>query len=136
MTPARLSYLDIELAVVKLYGIRQHIIVPNCFINFNTSKPHECDLLIIKKSGYADEVEIKMSRSDLKADFKKAHGHISSKLKHLYYAMSTDLYEACKDLIPDHAGVITVSNYGGRGYAQIKKKLFQSNQGNSQPRNN
>lgn len=27
------SYLEIELAIVNYYGIRQHIIVPNCYIN-------------------------------------------------------------------------------------------------------
>jgi hypothetical protein len=31
----------------------------------------ECDLLGIKPSGYVEEIEIKLSRPDFKADFKK-----------------------------------------------------------------
>lgn len=114
--------LEIELAIVNLYGIRQHIIVPNCYINFGTSADHECDLLIIKKSGYAEEVEIKMSKSDFKADFKKKHGHIDERLKHLYYAMPIDIYEQCKDLIPDYAGVYVIrKDLAGKTYASCVK---------------
>ena len=32
---------------------------------------HECDMLIVSKNHYLTEVEIKISLSDLKADFKK-----------------------------------------------------------------
>ena len=106
-----ISYTDIELAIVKRYGIRSHIIVPNCYINFGTSADHECDLIIIKRSGYAEEVEIKMSKSDFKADFKKKHGHIDERLQHLYYAMPLEVYEKCKDLIPEYAGVFVIKRF-------------------------
>jgi len=116
-----LSYLDIELAIAKHYDTRQHIIVPNCYINFGTSADHECDLIIIKRSGYAEEIEIKMSKSDLKADFKKKHGHIDERLQHLYYAMPVELYEQCKELIPEYAGVFTITKYEDRGFARCVK---------------
>ena len=116
-----LSYLDIELAIAKHYDTRHHIIVPNCYINFGTSADHECDLLIIKKSGYAEEVEIKMSKNDLKADFKKKHGHIDERLQHLYYAMPVELYEQCKELIPEYAGVFTITKYEDRGFLRCVK---------------
>lgn len=106
-----LSYHDIEVSIAKYYGVRQHIIVPNCYINFGTSADHECDLIVIKRSGYAEEIEIKMSKSDLKADFKKKHGHIDERLQHLFYAMPVELYEQCKDLIPEYAGVLTITKY-------------------------
>jgi len=93
-----ISYLDIELAIANHYGIRQHIIVPNYYINFGTSIDHECDLIIIKRSGYAEEIEIKMSKSDFMADFKKKHIHTDERLQYLYYAMPIDVYELCKDL--------------------------------------
>ena len=116
-----LSYLDIELAIAKHYDTRQHIIVPNCYINFGTSADHECDLIIIKRSGYAEEIEIKMSKADLKADFKKKHGHIDERLQHLYYAMPVELYEQCKELIPEYAGVFTITKYEDRGFARCVK---------------
>jgi hypothetical protein len=116
-----LSYFDIELAIAKHYDTRQHIIVPNCYINFGTSADHECDLIIIKRSGYAEEIEIKMSKSDLKADFKKKHGHVGERLQHLYYAMPVELYEQCKELIPEYAGVFTITKYEDRGFARCVK---------------
>ena len=116
-----LSYLDIELAIANYYGTRQHIIVPNCYINFGTSADHEFDLIIIKRSGYAEEIEIKMSKADLKADFKKKHGHIDDRLQHLYYAIPNELYEKCKDLIPEYAGVFTITKYDDRAFARCVK---------------
>jgi len=61
---------DIEFAVAKYFNFRKNLIVPNVSWGFNI---HECDLLIVRKSGYAIEVEIKISKSDFKADFKKIH---------------------------------------------------------------
>jgi len=121
LVSTRLSYLDIELAIAKYYDTRQHIIVPNCYINFGTSADHECDLIIIKRTGYAEEIEIKMSKSDLKADFKKKHGHVDERLQHLYYAMPVELYEQCKELIPESAGVLTITKYEDRGFARCVK---------------
>jgi len=116
-----LSYLDIELAIAKYYDTRQHIIVPNFYINFGTSADHECDLIIIKRSGYAEEIEIKMSKSDLKADFKKKHGHVDERLQYLYYAMPIELYEQCEGLIPEYAGVFTITKYEDIGFARCVK---------------
>ena len=109
----------IELAVARKFGIRENIIVPNISWGFNC---HECDLFIIKKSGYAIEVEIKRSVSDLKADFKKEHNHSDQRIKELYYAMPEDIYNKCVDLIPINAGIIVVMENGWGFYAKIKRK--------------
>jgi hypothetical protein len=102
--------IEIEVAISKYFGVRQHIIVPNISWGFTT---HECDLFIIKKSGVAVEVEIKISKSDLLADFKKGHNHVDkqNRITEFYYAMPEDLYIKCKDLIPNGAGVLTCSRY-------------------------
>lgn len=42
---------------------------------------HECDMLIVTKNHYLTEVEIKISLSDLKADFKKKHQHKDKNIK-------------------------------------------------------
>lgn len=94
-----------EIGIANMFGIRQNIIVPNVSWGF---KMHECDLFIIKKSGVAVEVEIKRSKSDLLKDFEKRHNHVDreKRITEFYYAMPIELYEKCKDLIPENAGII------------------------------
>jgi hypothetical protein len=46
---------------------RYDVMIPNCYLGHD----NECDLLAIRKSGFADEFEIKCSRSDFLADRKK-----------------------------------------------------------------
>lgn len=49
---------------------------------------HECDMLVLTKSGYLTEIEIKRSWSDFLADFKKKHRHESEGIiKNFYYAV-------------------------------------------------
>lgn len=97
--------IEMEVAIAKYFGIRQHIIVPNISWGFGM---HECDMFIIKKSGVAVEVEIKISKSDFLADFKKGHHHNDkqNRISEFYYAFPEELYEICKDLVPPDAGII------------------------------
>ena len=116
--PKKISTIEIECEIAKYFGIRTNIIVPN--ISWGLAGMHECDMFIIKKTGFAVEVEIKISKSDLLADFKKGHNHIDRKnrIVEFYYAMPYDLYEKVKDLIPEGAGIITCEwNYN----AYLKK---------------
>lgn len=46
---------------------RYEFSLPNCYIQHD----NECDVFSIRKSGYCDEFEIKISKSDFNADFKK-----------------------------------------------------------------
>jgi hypothetical protein len=106
-----LTVNDIEMAVAEHFGIRTHIIVPNVSWGLGV---HECDLLSVTKAGYATEIEIKVSRQDIKADFKKRHAHKSSKIKYLYFAIPDVLRDSI-EFIPDKAGIFIISknNYGG-----------------------
>ena len=117
--------IDIEVAIAKYYGIRQHIIVPN--ISWGFQWMHECDLFIMTKAGIATEVEIKISKSDLLADFKKGHDHKDGqgRITYFYYAMPETLYEKCKDLIPEEAGILTCARgdwEGSNVYVREKRK--------------
>lgn len=93
-----LSLYEIELAIVKhdQFNIRKNIVV--CNISWGLIN-HEADMLIMSKSGYLTEIEIKRSLSDLKADFKKKHDHSCELIKYLYYAVPIDLVGKCKDLL-------------------------------------
>jgi hypothetical protein len=109
--PEKITTIEIECEIAKHFDMRRNIIVPN--ISFGLSGMHECDMFIIRPTGYAIEVEIKISRSDLLADFKKGHNHVDrwNRICEFYYAMPWDLYDKCKDLIPENAGVITCEWY-------------------------
>jgi len=47
---------------------RYELLVPNVYLDYRF---HEMDLCGVRKSGFVDEIEIKRSVSDFKADFKK-----------------------------------------------------------------
>jgi hypothetical protein len=113
--PKALKTIEMEVAIAKYFGSRQNIVVPNISWGFMN---HEADMFIIKKSKYAVEVEIKRTKSDLMADFKKLHKHEDNRIHELYYAIPDNLYESCKSLIPKHAGIITCE----RWYVSWEKK--------------
>lgn len=93
-----LSLYEIECAIVKhdLFNIRKNIVV--CNVSWGLL-PHEADMLIMSKSGYLTEIEIKRSLSDLKSDFKKKHDHSSELIKYFYYAVPVSLVGECKNLL-------------------------------------
>lgn len=104
-----ITVIEIELAIAKYYGTRQHIIVPNISWGFNWL--HECDMFIIKRSGYAVEVEIKRSKSDLLNDFKKGHHHQSDRIREFYYAIPEKYVAQWMEHIPEHAGIYSYNKH-------------------------
>lgn len=102
-----------EVAVANLIGFRQNTIVPN--VSWGLGLSHECDMLVLDSQERFTEIEIKISASDLKADFKKDHSHESSKISRLVYAVPLELVELAKTLIPEKAGLISVT-WAGRLY--------------------
>ena len=99
------SCAEIEIACARYFNHRVNIIVPNVWWGLGMN--HECDLFVLTPAGFAYEVEIKTSKSDLKADLKKRHRHDSKLIKKLYFAVPKKL-ETCVELIPAHAGVLIV----------------------------
>lgn len=96
--------IDIELAVSRYFNPRINVMVPNVSWGM---KLHECDVLVLTKSGYAYEVEIKTSLADLKRDMEKNHHHAHAKIKRLYFAIPEKLLKH-QDLVPEHAGILYV----------------------------
>lgn len=106
MSCKKLKTIDIELALCSFLDYRVNLIVPNVSWGMFS---HECDLLVLTKSGYASEVEIKVDKYDLIKDKLKRHKHkdYRNRIKYLYFAIPFYL-EDCIDHIPGHAGVIIV----------------------------
>jgi hypothetical protein len=95
---------EMEIALSTYFDYRQQLIVPNVSWGMHM---HECDLLIVSKAGYLTEVEIKVTRADLRADKKKWHGHRSPVIKRLFFALP-DYLEKCIDMVPKRAGIILI----------------------------
>lgn len=101
---------EIELQIARYFGVRPNIIVPN--VSWGMFRDNrECDLVVLRQSGYAYEIEIKVSKSDLRKDRQKWHNHISERLRGLWFAIPEKLKESI-DLIPETAGIFIVSKNG------------------------
>jgi len=97
---------DIEILVARHFGYRRNLIVPN--VSWGLGFRHELDILIVSPVGWAMEIEIKVSLSDLKADRHKRHLHGSPKLRQLYFAVPETLEGQAIELIPERAGLIVI----------------------------
>jgi hypothetical protein len=100
----KITTLDMEIALANHFDYRQNLIVPNISSGMHI---HECDLFIVTKKNYCYEVEIKISKADLKKDSEKKHNHKSGKIKRLYFAIPDHLQD-CIEYIPERAGIIIV----------------------------
>ena len=113
-------------------------------VTHSTGVSHwESDLLVIQKSGWVDEVEVKVSVSDFRAELKKKTakhealqlGYIPKPTKQLagftvhdctdhtiirrfWFAMPADVYEKVEAEIPDYAGVLVIGpeEYRTKGF--------------------
>jgi hypothetical protein len=97
----------IEVILARYLDPQLNLIVPNVSWGLNI---HEVDLLVVTQCGYAWEIEIKTSLSDLKADGNKKHGHYSEKIKRLYFAVPEELEEQALKYIPERAGLFVIIN--------------------------
>lgn len=104
----------IEVAVANLLNYRVYTIVPN--VSHGLYLNHECDMLALDNKDRFTEIEIKISIADLKADFKKAHGHKSKYITRLVYAFPDSMLEKALPLIPKEFGIITVTENNVPGF--------------------
>ena len=105
--------IDIEIAMMKALNHRQNLIVPN--VSWGIFANRECDLIMLSSRDYATEIEIKVSKQDLKKDSKKRHNHISPLLARVYFAVPDKLEKLALEIIPDHAGLYIIKKVGYYG---------------------
>lgn len=82
---------EIETVIARLWDCRQNVIVPN--VSFGLFPTHEADLLVMSKSGYLTEFEIKRSWSDFLNDFKKESTHDEGKVSVKYFVLPIAIKE-------------------------------------------
>ena len=94
--------IDMEVLLASRFNFVQNIIVPNVQWGMGV---HECDLFVLRPSGYAVEIEIKISKADLIKDKDKWHGHRSNVIRELWFAVPEKL-EPYIEHIPERAGIL------------------------------
>ena len=136
-----LTVKDIQAMLAEYFGIRNNIIVPNVSWGM---LDYEADLLIMNKTGYVTEIEIKRSWSDFLADFKKDDcAHKSEIIYQFWYCVPDEIYGKCieklKEVYPnisDRPNVISYTddgmlNFHGKSASYCKgnhRKLFLEEQ--------
>lgn len=138
---------DIQYTVVTSPWVfkRFDVVIPNCYTRWE----NEADLFAIRGSGFCDEYEIKVTKSDFRNDKKKTvnllnehatgwkdkyietpkyeameQGHMSN---YFWYILPEELYEDVKDEIPDFAGVVIVRKGGMNGDVLVAYEKKQPN---------
>lgn len=132
--------LDIELAIMRKFDYNVNLIIPNISGSYGILA-FETDMVVITPSGYAHGFEIKVSKSDLRADFKKTH-HIEMEkmrngktgkeryfgmFKNFSYAVPSELQEEALKLIPKFCGLYVynqVNDYGFLSCIRTPNLLF------------
>ncbi len=122
---AKITTAEMEVRVANYLNTRRNLIVPNVSWGMNV---HECDLLVLTNAGWLWEVEIKISKADLKKDLQKYHRHDSPLIKRLYFAIP-DYLQDCIELVPDRAGIIVVNTEAGRSWRGVWKHREARNHG-------
>lgn len=116
--PPKITAQQIEIAVAKHFGYRQNLIVPNVYWGLGLN--YEADLVVLRPSDWAIEVEIKVSAADIKADLKKWRQHDSNLFRDLYFAVPELLADNAN--IPEHAGILSVDwDHRRPGFLKVKK---------------
>ena len=111
-TSKTLYEIEVALAKSSHFNFVKNIIAFN--VNGISSKLpiwHECDMLVLSKSGYLTEIEIKRSWIDFLADFKKEHHHESELIKYFYYCVPISILDKVYDYLytndVKYTGIIT-----------------------------
>ena len=114
-TERSLYEIEVALSKTKDFNFVKNIVAFN--VNGETDLLplwHECDMLVLSKSGFLTEIEIKRSWTDFKNDFKKKHHHEGRGLiKYFYYCVPKSILEQCYDLLVEqgndfqYSGIIT-----------------------------
>jgi hypothetical protein len=102
-----------EIAVATLINWAAITIVPNVY--WGLGLRHEADLISVDSKLRFTEIEIKISKSDLRADFKKGHNHSHPLITRLFYAVPEKLVPLAIELVPKKCGIISVAWNPGRG---------------------
>lgn len=116
-TEKTLYEIEVALSKTDTFNFVRNIIAFNVNgLGESLNIQHECDMLVLSKSGYLTEIEIKRSWEDFLADFKKRHNHDGRGLvKFFYYCVPEIIYDKVLNYICDNeikcSGIISYDEF-------------------------
>ena len=120
MADTQLTVKQIELLLHNSgwWNKRQDIMIPNLSWGLLN---HEADFVVVTKSGYLTEVEIKRSLSDLKADFKKDVFHKDERVYRFMYCLPISIREKALALFHEQYGKVAELYGHDRDYKYVNE---------------
>jgi len=110
---------EMEIELARFFNSRINVIIPN--VHWGLGLAYEADLLIVSPNRCVTEVEIKISRSDIKKDLsKKCYAHRSRKIHKFFYAVPENLIDC--EYLPEDCGLIMVSDKPSKKSKAINKR--------------
>lgn len=134
MTNLTIDEIEVMLATSDEFDFRRNLFVTN--VDWGLLN-HEADVVVMSKNGYLTEIEIKRSKEDLRADFKKKHKHEDERIKNFYFCVPEALKKECLELCEEYGyninGIITYTEDARFEFEKIPKwinarKLFLEEQ--------
>ena len=113
-----MNLMQLELNIAKFFDYRQNVIIPN--VSWGMGLGYEADIIVISKSRYCTEVELKISRADLKRDRNKRKWKLNTPrwseerydiIRRQFFCIPEVLCDAI-EFIPPQCGIIWVSEIG------------------------
>ena len=118
-TKLTIQQIHLALRDSGLWNKRTDIMIPNLSWGL---LPYEADFVVLSKSGYLTEVEIKRSWEDFKADFKKNHNHDAEQVYYFYYCVPVSIVGKVKEFL--------MEKYGERYFLCAPAVLWYDESGN------
>ena len=121
-TALTINQIHLALRNSGLWNKRTDIMIPNLSWGL---LPYEADFVVLSKSGYLTEVEIKRSWEDFKADFKKNHNHDAEQVYYFYYCVPVSIVGKVKEFL--------MEKYGERHFIGAPAVLWYDENGRIRP---
>ncbi len=113
-----MNLLTLECAIARYFDYRQNVIIPN--VSWGMGLKYEADMIIISMARYCTEIELKISRADLKRDSNKKKWCLTSPewsslnyniIRRQFFGLPESFCDIIKH-IPSQCGVLLVSESG------------------------
>lgn len=104
MEKQKITSAEIEVGLAQYFNPRRNHVLINA--SWGLDFRYELDFLSITPAGYGTEVEIKVTKSDIKADLKKRFQHDDRRIRRVFFCVPEELVEFTLETIDPRFGVL------------------------------